>query len=52
MSARISVIKVYNHLTALGLIRHNYGWIEIIDRPALRQHTCECFDLIEELHCK
>lgn len=48
LTSRKAVTGVYNHLTALGLIRCKYGEVEVIDRARLGAHACECAALIEK----
>jgi CRP-like cAMP-binding protein len=45
---RTSVTEVASKLQADGVISYSRGHIKIIDRPALEQMSCECFQTLRE----
>jgi len=45
---RTSITDVATRLQAAGLINYSRGVINIIDVPALRKLSCECFEILEE----
>jgi CRP-like cAMP-binding protein len=45
---RTSVTEVASKLQADGVISYSRGVIKIIDRPALEQMSCECFQTLRE----
>lgn len=47
---RAAITEALGGLTNRGLIRRSRGIIEIADFAALRECTCECFEIIEELY--
>jgi CRP-like cAMP-binding protein len=44
---REGVTEAALNLQRLGLIRYARGRIEVLDRPALEQHSCECYAVVK-----
>ncbi|PXW26407.1 Crp/Fnr family transcriptional regulator [Paraburkholderia caballeronis] len=44
---RPGVTEAAMKLQEAGLIRYNYGHIEILDRPGLEKRVCECYDVVK-----
>jgi CRP-like cAMP-binding protein len=47
---RTSITDVASRLQSAGIISYSRGVIRIIDLPALRRLSCECFDTLREQH--
>jgi CRP-like cAMP-binding protein len=45
---REGVTEAAGRLQKLGLIRYSRGHIEVLDRPALNAHACECYALVKK----
>ncbi|WP_459619039.1 Crp/Fnr family transcriptional regulator [Burkholderia sp. 3C] len=45
---RASVTETARKLQEAGLIRYSRGKIEVLDRPALERHVCECYQVVRE----
>jgi CRP-like cAMP-binding protein len=45
---RTSITEVASKLQAAGLINYSRGVINILDVPALRKLSCECFEILQE----
>ena len=45
---RASVTVAAHSLQAAGLIAYSRGRIDVLNRPALQNHSCECYRLIRE----
>ncbi len=43
---RSGVTEAALKLQDAGLIRYNYGHIEVLDRPGLEQRACECYRVV------
>jgi Mn-dependent DtxR family transcriptional regulator len=49
---RTTVTQVANKLQTLGMIRTQRGQIEIVDRKALEQVVCECYEDLRSRHAQ
>lgn len=49
---RTSISIAANQLQKMGLIRHRYGQVQIIDRPGLLRNSCECYEAVRSLERK
>jgi CRP-like cAMP-binding protein len=49
---RTTVTQVANKLQTLGMIRTQRGQIEIVDRTALEQVVCECYEDLRSRHAQ
>jgi CRP-like cAMP-binding protein len=49
---RTSISIAANQMQKMGLIRHRYGQIEIINRPGLLRNSCECYEAISNIKRK
>jgi Crp-like helix-turn-helix domain len=45
---RASVTEVATKLQAEGIISYTRGAIDMLDLPALRKRSCECFETLKE----
>jgi CRP-like cAMP-binding protein len=45
---RSSVTVAAGHLSDAGLIEYRRGRMKILDRPGLRQRSCECYEAIQQ----
>jgi CRP-like cAMP-binding protein len=44
---RSGVTEAALKLQNAGLIRYNHGHIEVLDRPGLERHVCECYAVVK-----
>jgi hypothetical protein len=47
---REGVTEAAIQLQREGLIRYNRGRIEVLDRCGLKQHSCECYDVVQRAY--
>ena len=45
---RTTISAVANQLRSAGLIRFSRGNLEVVDRPGLEAHACECYRVVRE----
>src|SRR5207253_1557717 len=45
---REGVTEAAGKLQKLGLIRYSRGHIEVLDKPGLQAHACECYALVKK----
>lgn len=46
---RTTISAVANQLRREGLIRYSRGNLEVVDRPGLEAHACECYGVVREV---
>ena len=47
---REGVTKAAQRLQEMGMISYVRGHIQILDRPQLLTHVCECYQVVKEEH--
>ena len=46
-ASKVDLDAALLHLAQMGLIRHSHGRIELLDRPGLEAHACECYRVVQ-----